>query len=119
VLEPPLRLQLWVRTFRLFFVWVWLSVILLLASGYWMLFSVFGGFSSAGMHIQTMNVLGLTMVAIYLHVFFAPYRRLRYAVAIEDYPEGGRQLGRIRMLVGLNLLLGLSVVVIAAGGRYS
>lgn len=118
VLEPPLRLQLWVKAFRLFFVWVWLSVILILASGYWMLFNYFGGFGNAGMYIQLMHALGLVMVSIYLHVFFAPYRRLRHAVIIEDYPEGGKQLGRIRRLVGLNLLLGLTVVVIASGGRY-
>ena len=118
VLEPPLRLRLWVQTFKRFFVWVWLSIFVLLASGYWMLFNVFGGFSNAGMHIQLMQALGLMMVAIYLHVFFAPYRRLRYAVIIEDFAEGGKQLARIRQLVGLNILLGLSVIAIASGGRY-
>jgi uncharacterized membrane protein len=118
VLEPPLRLQLWVQTFKRFFVWVWLSIFVLLASGYWMLFNVFGGFSNAGMHIHLMQALGLAMVAIYLHVFFAPYRKLRYAVIIEDYAEGGKQLGRIRKLVGLNVLLGLAVAAIASGGRY-
>jgi uncharacterized membrane protein len=70
------------------------------------------------MHIQLMHALGLAMVAIYLHVFFAPYRRLRYAVIIEDYAEGGKQLGQIRKLVGLNLLLGLTTAAIASGGRY-
>jgi uncharacterized membrane protein len=113
-----LRLQLWVQTFKRFFVWVWLSIFVLLASGYWMLFNVFGGFSNAGMHIHLMQALGLAMVAIYLHVFLAPYRKLRYAVIIEDYAEGGKQLGRIRKLVGLNVLLGLAVAAIASGGRY-
>jgi uncharacterized membrane protein len=51
-------------------------------------------------------------------VFFAPYRKLRYAVIVEDYAEGGKQLGRIRKLVGLNVLLGLAVAAIASGGRY-
>jgi uncharacterized membrane protein len=118
VLEPPLRLQLWVQTFKRFFVWVWLSIFVLLGSGYWMVFSVFGGFGNAGIHIHLMHGIGLAMIAIYLHVFFAPYRKLRYAVIIEDFAEGGIQLAKIRKLVGLNILLGLTVAAIGSSGRY-
>ncbi len=117
VLEPPLRLQLWVQTFRRFFLWVWLSIFILLGTGYWMMFSNFGGFA-APLHVQLMQGLGLAMMAIYLHVFFAPYRRLRHAVVIEDFAEGGRRLAQIRTLVGLNLLIGLCVIAIASAGRY-
>jgi uncharacterized membrane protein len=118
VLEPPLRLRLWVETFKRFFVWVWLSVVLILASGYWMVFGVFGGFGNVGMPVQLMHGIGLVMVMIYLHVYFAPYRRLRLALIVEDFADGGKQLGKIRTLVGLNLMLGLIVVAIASGGRY-
>jgi len=118
VLEPPHRLQLWVHVFKLFFLWVWLSVIAILVTGYWMLFGVFGGFANAGMHIHIMQGAGIVMVMIYLHVFFAPYRRLRHAVIVQDYAEGARQLAQIRKLVGLNLSIGLFVVVVASGGRY-
>jgi uncharacterized membrane protein len=118
VLEPPLRLQLWVQTFKRFFLWVWLSIILLLATGYWMVFSYFGGFGHVGLHIHLMHGIGIVMVMIYLHVFFAPYRRLRHAVVIEDFAEGGRRLAQIRTLVGLNLTLGLCVIAIASAGRY-
>jgi uncharacterized membrane protein len=118
VLEPPQRLQLWVQVFKLFFIWVWLSIITVLTTGYWMLFGVFGGFANAGMHIHLMHGAGIIMVLIYLHVFFAPYRRLRYAVIVQDFPEGGKQLAQIRKLIALNLSIGLIVVVIASGGRY-
>ena len=118
ILEPPQRLQLWVQVFKLFFLWVWLSVIVILVTGYWMLFSVFGGFANAGMHIHLMHGAGIIMVLIYLHVFFAPYRRLRQAVIVQDYPGGGRQLATIRKLIALNLSIGLLVVLIATGGRY-
>ena len=117
VLEPPLRLQLWVQTFKRFFLWVWLSIFILLGTGYWMMFSSFGGFT-APLHVQLMQGLGLAMMAIYLHVFFAPYRRLRHAVIVEDFAEGGRRLAQIRTLVGLNLTLGLCVIAIASAGRY-
>jgi len=32
--------------------------------------------------------------------------------------EGTRRVGQIRQFVGINLLIGLVVVIIAAGGRY-
>ena len=118
ILEPPQRLQLWAQVFKLFFLWVWLSVIVILVTGYWMLFSVFGGFANAGMHIHIMHGAGIIMVLIYFHVFFAPYRRLRHAVVVQDYPEGGKQLAMIRKLIALNLSIGLIVVVVASGGRY-
>lgn len=118
ILEPPHRLQLWVHVFRLFFLWVWLSIIVILVTGYWMLFSVFGGFANAGTHIHIMHGAGLAMVLIYLHVFFVPYRRLRHAVVVQDYAEGGRRLAQIRKLIALNLSIGLLVVLIASGGRY-
>jgi uncharacterized membrane protein len=118
VLEPPLRLELWVQVFRRFFAWVWLSITLLLITGYWMLFQYFGGFANSGLHIHLMHGGGILMVFIYLHVFFAPYRRLRHAVIVQDYPLAGAQLNMIRRLVGLNTIIGLLVITIASAGRY-
>ena len=118
VLEPPHRLQLWVQVFKRFFLWVWLSIIVILVTGYWMLFGVFGGFANAGIHIHLMHGGGILMVLIYLHVFFAPYRRLRHAVVVQDYTEGVNQLAQIRKLVTLNLSIGLIVGLVASGGRY-
>jgi uncharacterized membrane protein len=118
VLEPPLRLELWVQVFRRFFVWVWLSVAIILLTGYWMLFQYFGGFEGAGKHIHIMHGGGILMVLIYMHVFFAPYRRLRQAVIVQDYPLAGAQLNMIRKLVGINTVLGLLVITVASAGRY-
>jgi uncharacterized membrane protein len=118
ILEPPLRLELWVQVFRRFFVWVWLSVAIILLTGYWMLFQYFGGFEGAGKHIHIMHGGGILMVLIYMHVFFAPYRRLRQAVIVQDYPLAGAQLNMIRKLVGFNTVLGLLVIAVASAGRY-
>jgi len=118
ILDPPLRLALWVQVFKRFFFWVWLSIIVILATGYWMIFGFYGGFGSIGTHIHIMHGLGIAMVLIFMHVFFSPYRRLRHAVIVEDYPEGGRRLSQIRTLVGINILLGLATAAIATAGRY-
>lgn len=118
VLEPPLRLNLWVQVFKRFFVWVWLSIFMLLATGYWMVFGFYDGFSNLPIHIHIMHGLGIVMVFIFLHVFFSPYRKLRHAVIIEDFPEGAMRLGQIRTLVGFNILLGFATAVIASAGRF-
>ena len=45
-LETPQRLKLWRGFFQKFFPWVWMSVVLLLVTGYWMLVTYFGGFAN-------------------------------------------------------------------------
>ena len=116
-LEAPLRLTLWARVFAGFFPWVWFAVISLLLTGYPLLFGVFGSMANAPIYVHLMQAMGLTMMAIFAHVFFAPFQRLKRAVAAEDWEAGGRQLAQIRRLVGTNLVLGLMVIVMAGGGR--
>ena len=116
--EPPQRLHLWTGVFRRFFPWVWLAVVLLPASGYWMIFAIYGGMASTGLHIHIMQGLGWLMVALYVYLYFGAFRRLKDAVITEQWQEGGKQLSRIRHIVGINLILGLTVVAVAAGGRY-
>ncbi len=118
LLEPPQRLPLWVGTFGNFFPWVWAAIIALPASGYFLIFKVYGGFANAPLFVHIMNGLGLVMILIFLHVFFAPYRRLKKAVAAGDFPAGAKSLAQIRVLIGINMLIGLAVVAIAGAGRY-
>ena len=117
-LEPPQRLALWAGVFARFFPWVFVAIAILLASGFWMVLAFYGGFDAVGWHVHVMLGLGTLMILIFLHVYFVPYRRLRRAVAAGDWPAGGRSLAQIRVLVGVNLVLGLLVSAIASGGRY-
>ena len=117
-LEPPLRLTLWVGIFKTFFPWVFAAIATLLASGYWMVLSFYGGFAAIGMHVHLMIWIGYLMMLLFLHVFFAPFKRLKRAVAAEDWQAGGKSLAQIRVLVGINLVIGIVVVAIASGGRY-
>jgi len=113
-LEPPQRLMLWSETFERFFPWVWGSVAVLPVTGYWMIFSMFGSLDSTPMYALLMQYIGIAMIAIFLHVFFAPYRRLRRYVAAEDFQSAGKQLGQIRKLIAINLTLGLITVILAS-----
>ena len=117
-LEAPVRLQLWDRVFSRFFPWVWTSVATLLASGLGMIFWGYGGFTAAGIYVHLMLGIGLLMMAIYAHLYFVPWRRLRRAVAAANWAEAGVQLGMIRRIVAVNLTLGLITVAIGASGRF-
>jgi len=118
LLEPPLRLRLWSRVFSRFFPWVWLAVLILLASGFWMIVGPLGGMARAGMPVHLMMTLGIAMMLIFMHIYFGPTRRLTRAVAADDWAAGAKALDRIRVLILANLILGLLVVCIAGAGRY-
>ena len=115
VLEPPQRLTLWAGVFGKFFPWVWFSVALILATGLHMLMA-FGG-TAAPHYAWTMLVLGVAMMLIFAHVFFAPYGRLKRAVAAQDWKAGGAALALIRKLIGINLSLGLLTIAVVFLGR--
>ena len=117
-LEPPERLALWRRVFARFFPWVWLAVALLLATGYWMIFAGFDGFAHLPLHIHLMHGIGLLMALIYLHLWFAPYKRFKAALDAGDPPAAAASLNQIRWIVTTNLALGLITAVIGASGRY-
>lgn len=118
LLDPPQRLPLWSMTLYRFFNWVSLAVVTLLVTGYWMIFAYFGGMAGAGLHIHLMQALGILMMLLYLHAFFAPFKRLKQAVIVEDWPLAGQRLDQIRKIVAVNLVLGLITVALASGGRY-
>jgi uncharacterized membrane protein len=111
------RTALWGRVLGQFFRWVLIAVPLILASGIWMIVAE-GGMAKVGMQVHLMLLLGLCMMLLFLHVYFAPFRRLRRAVAAGDTLQASTQVGAIRRLVGVNLILGIVVVLIATIGKY-
>ena len=117
-LEPGPRLMLWSRVLGRFFAWVFAAIVLLLVTGYAMVFAVYGGFGGIGLYVNLMQAIGIVMMLLFLHLYFAPWRRFRSAVARQDWAEGGRQLGQIRTIVMINLVLGVIVVAIGSSGRY-
>ena len=117
-LEAPQRLTLWRNFFAKFFPWVWVSVIALLASGYWMLLTTFGGFAGAPLYVNLMQGLGWIMVALFAWLFHGPWLKFKRAVDAQDWATAGPQLNRIRDIIKINMPLGLLVVVIGGTGRY-
>ena len=113
VLEPPQRLRLWDGIFRRFFPWVWAAVLLIAASG----FTIMGQMGRVPLYVVAMAGIGIVMFMIFLHIYFAPFRRLKRAVAAQEWKTAGAALAQIRILVGINLALGLVNVAVAILGR--
>ncbi len=118
ILEAPQRLKLWRKSLVSFFFWVWICIIALPATGYWIIFAHYGGMARVGWHVHIMQVLGIIMILLFLHVFFSPFKRLRKAVKEENYQVAGENLAQIRKFVGINLFLGIIVLIVAGGLRY-
>jgi len=117
LLQPPQRLPLLAATLGRFFIWVTVSIVLILVSGVaiMVLFASNGG--RIGPHIHAMSAIGTLMMVIFGHIRFSAYKRLRVAVAAQDWPAGGAAMNLIRQLVFLNLVLGLVTTVIVFVGR--
>lgn len=111
-LEPPQRLPLWEGVFGKFFPWVWLCVAAILGSGLYMMAQL----GKPPLYVSAMFGLGILMMLLFAHVFFAPFKRLKRAVAAQDWLAGSAALGQIRILVGINLTLGLVTIVVGVLG---
>ena len=113
-LEGPARLKLWVEVFQRFFVWVWIAVVILPISGVGLLQMRFNGFETAPRYVQIMMGLYIVMVALFIRIQSLQLPELRKAVEAQAWAEGAAVMGRIRRLVGCNLIVGLVLVTIAA-----
>ena len=74
----------------------------------------FSGFETAPRYVQIMMGLYIVMVALFIRVQSLQLPELRKAVLDEQWAAGAAVMGRIRRLVGCNLIVGLVVVGIAA-----
>jgi uncharacterized membrane protein len=113
-LPPEQRLPLWTATLQRFFALVWVSVAIILLSGFGKLGAV--GFANAPGAWHWMMLTGLVMVAVFVAIWFGPWRRLKRAVEATDWASGAVALNAIRRLVGFNLALGLVTIAIATLG---
>ncbi len=117
-MDAPVRLAMWARVFARFLPWVGICVVALLITGFALIFILFGSMGAAPLYVNLMMMFGIVMMLIYLHLTFAPFKRLRAAVERGAFPEAGKALSQIRMLVGINTTIGLVTVIVGGTGRY-
>src|SRR3569832_1310951 len=97
-MEPVQRLPLWRGVFAKFFPWVWLAVGLILASGVYMM----GQMGKPPLYVLAMFVIGIVMMLIFGHIFFAPYKRLQRTVDAQDLNAACMAKRNNRKLIGIN-----------------
>lgn len=114
-LEPPQRLPLWAETLERFFRWVWVAIVLILGSGFYMV-TVIAELGRIPVYVHLMLYIGVLMTLIFAYVFFSSFPTLKRAVAAQDWKTGGAALNQIRVAVAVNLALGLVTIVVATAG---
>lgn len=112
VLEPQVRARLmgavWSRFFRL----VLIAIVVLLASGTHMYTATFralkasSGVGGVPLGWTLMLAMGLTMVLIFGHIYFAGLRRFQRAVAAGQWPVAAQAAAQVQRLVMVNFVLG-------------
>ncbi|MFT7228182.1 MAG: putative membrane protein [Methylophilaceae bacterium] len=115
LLEPPIRLPLWVATFSRFFKFTASAVVTVIATGLMMLMQVGIKLAPMGWHIMLST--GLLMAFIFIYAYAVIYPRLSLQCDAEKWPAAGATLNTIRQLVGLNLILSIITVAAATFAR--
>jgi len=117
-LDTKHRARVWAAIFRRFFPWVWACVVALLASGFYLAIISFDSLSQAPVFVHVMMGLGIVMMAVFAYVFFVPYPQLKTAVQTGSEPLAVHAMVRIRLLIAVNLSLGIVVVLVGMLGSY-
>lgn len=117
-LEPPQRIRLMHGALQRFFAAVLVAIVVILGSGVWMIGNAAKTSVQAGLGFNMplnwtiMATLGIVMMAIFGHIRFALFKRLSKAVDASDWSAGGAALASIRTWVGINLAIGVVIIVI-------
>ena len=115
-LEPPLRLRTMAAALRRFFVGADAAVTLLFATGVAMILLA-GGFRTVHWRIEAMMGIALVMAGIYVYIRASVFKALRRAVEESAWPVAAARLNTVRLLVTVNLALGVAVFAVATVGR--
>lgn len=108
-LEGPSRLKVIAAVLSRFLPIVGIGIAILVVTGAWM-------FARAdvwppGWH--AMAAIGVVMILIAGHIAFAPYRRLKRAVAAEEWPAAASAATQVALLAKVNLGLGTAAIAAA------
>jgi len=115
-LEPPLRLRTMAAALRRFFVGVDAAVTLLFATGVAMILLA-GGFRAVHWRVEAMMGIAIVMAGIYVYIRASVFRAMRRAVEESAWPVAAGRLHTVRLLVTVNLALGVAVFAVAIIGR--
>lgn len=117
-METLAAARFWCALLARFLPWVWAAIVVLLASGTYMVFNGFGGFAQLPWFVQFMMGIGIFMMMLTGHVTFSAFKKLKRAVAGNDEALAKKAMHQIRIVMDVNLVLGLLIVIVIMGGAY-
>lgn len=117
-LEPYQQLIIWNKVLARFFTLVWLAMFVLLTTGSWMIYRIYGGLVSAPLYVLIMALLALLMMTVFVITFFVPYRHFKREIHAQDIEACQLKLETVRLLGKVNMLIGLCVVIIIGIGPH-
>ena len=112
LLEPQPRARLMGVVWQRFFAMVLVTIVLLLATGTHLYTAAFKaakaatGVGSVALGWNVMLVLGIAMMLIFGHIYFAGFKRFKRAVAAGEWPVAAKAAAQIQTLVLANFVLG-------------
>lgn len=112
-LESPLRLALHEQVLRRFFFIVWHVMPIMLVTGFAMEFLFYGGFATTPWPLQAMTATGLAMAVLFAAIVAGPWRGFRRSLAKGEMAQAGAAVRHIRLLVSINLGLGVLTAIVA------
>jgi len=112
VLEPAARLQIQLITLKRFFLVVWHAMPIMLLTGWAMIGAIGWSMALLPWYVNVMQGLAIIMAGVFLWAYFGPFRRLRRAIR-----PGPELLDTIRLLITVNLALGVITIVVASLGH--
>jgi uncharacterized membrane protein len=122
VLEPPQRLKLMRAVLGRFFFAVALAAGITVATGLWMISELGQTVQATGGRLQmplawtAMAVIGVLMAVIFVYIRLRLFPRFGRAVDAGDMPLAAQRLTPIRGWVLVNLILGLTVIMLVSAG---
>jgi len=117
-IEAAQQLLLWQLVLERFFTWAWVAVFILLTSGTWMVYSIYGGFDTIPVYIMLMGLIALLMISVFIYIYFFPYQQYKLLVQTNDVDSCIQKLAVIRFAGTVNMILGLCIVVVIGSGPY-
>lgn len=115
-LAPSDRLGVLARVFARFLPVVGAAIVVIAGTGGWLLMQ-YGGLRNAPWGVHAMLAIGALMVILYLMLLVRLNPRFQAAVRAGDAPAAAALAERMRILVTVNLVLGVVVIVAGIVGR--
>ena len=112
IMDPQPRARLMVEVWQRFFLIVIVAIVALFTTGTNLYTTAFraakaaNGSGSLPLGWSLMLVIGIAMMLIFGHIYFAGFRKFKRAVAAAEFPVAAEAAAQVQMLVVTNFVLG-------------